>query len=357
MTSGSDLDASHGDAPRGPALWEGRATPGPALAKLLPGVILLAIFAALTLLFMLNPAPKYLRIRGVGGWEQYPLDPGAAMLLPGAILFILAVVICVAVAATMKAVRQRYRIDGRTAEVAADGVIAGIAISDIRRVSASEVLGWQRVRITGVNRQRIEMLLGAEDAVHVLSVLQGLGVPCGALDAIELPASKPRLATGEPVRWRGRPGLASFDKGRAISVVGILLPFAIFVGVLLWLWGSDPEPFFGLMLTVFVLTLFGWPSLAALITYSGRLRVWLFDAFGAVVVTDRRIAWAAPGSGHFYRELMLSELVDAAIVEQRGRRAWIALTVRKGAQDVREQDLRGVPDAEAFLAAVDLRAR
>lgn len=339
------------DARRGPALWEGHAARMPILATILPVIIVVGLFATILILSLLSPGPRYARIRIPGGWEQVAIDPAAAMLVPVALLVVGGVLLVAVGMASLRAARQRYRIDGLAVEMAADGVIDAIAIPDVRRASVHPMLGGYRVRIIGARRQRIDLQLGTGDAARALAVLRGLGVECGALDLEEVPPVHDRLVLGEPVRWRGRPGLASFDAIRMIAATGILLPFAIFLGCLAWLWSSHPHPILGLMLTGGILALFGWPSMAILITFGGRLHHWLRDALGSVVVTDRRIAWATPLSGRFYRERMLADIEDVVMVEQRGRRAWLALTIRDGAES-RLLDLRGVPRVDHFLMAL-----
>lgn len=347
--------ASHGDAPSRPALWEGHAARGPILAALFPLMVVLGIFAALLLRFLLDPRPKYHRVGGRMGALE-PLDPAMAGVLPLTMLFVLAAFMVVAMVRSRRAARERYRIDGGAVEMALDGVIDSIAIADIRRVAARPFLAWQRVRIFGPDRHHIDMTLGTRDAALLFAALRALGVRCAALDAVEPPVIGIALASGESVRWRGRPGLASFHASRGFAAIGILLPFAIFIGTLAWLWSSRPDPSFGLLLTLAILALFGWPSLAVLVTWFARLRVWFCDAFGAVVVTDRRVAWAAPFTGSFYRDVAFADLIEAGIIEQKGRGAWVTLTIRKG-DDVRSEDLRGLPDADRFIAALRPGAR
>lgn len=354
MTARSAFPASHGDVPRGPALWEGHSSRSAALAFWLPPFIALGLFAGGWVVAALLPGvPGTTRLRA--GGQSFPLDTEtAAALSIGSILLVLTVLALALGAIVLTIVRsgnQLYRVDAQAAECSFDGMIDRIAIADIRRVLVHGYGAWHRVRIVGSDRQRILMLLGSRDAARVLTALRGLGVECGELDAIERPAEIDTLIPGESVRWRGRPGLASFDSGRAFLLFALCLPLFFFLVTQGMIWSSEPMLIAGLFITGMTFCLFGYLALYLLAVFHERLRAWFFDMFGMVVVTDRRIAWAAPLSGRFYRDLAFSELIDATIVERKGRRAWVALTVRTR-DDVRSEDLRGLPDADRFLAVL-----
>jgi|GEM_PF-1470285 len=354
MTAHPAFPASHGDIPRGPALWEGRSSLGAMLALWLPSLIALGLLFGGVLAAALTPGipgTATLRI----GREVIPIDSETAGVIStgfvGIMLLFLLVFLAAILVPIVRSRRQHYRVDRQAAELAADGMIDRIAIADIRRVLVHGYGAWHRVRIVGSDRGRILMLLGSRDAARLLTTLRGLGVDCGELDAIERPAEADRLLPGESVRWRGRPGLASFDSGRAFLLFALCLPLIFLIVALTMIWSSAPFAVAGFFCSGMVFCLFGYLALYLLAIFHERLRAWFFDAFGTVVVTDRRIAWAAPLTGRFYRDLAFSDLLEAAIVERKGRRAWVALTIRKG-DDVRSEDLRGLPDADRFLAVL-----
>lgn len=359
MTARPAFPASHGDDLPGPALWEGRSARGAALAFWLPPFIALGLFAGGWLAVGLMP-----RIAGTAqlriGGQSFPLGSETATVIStgaiGLVLLVLALALGAILLTIVRSGSQRYRIDRQAAELSADGVTDRIAIADIRRVIVHGYGAWHRVRIVGSDRQRILMLLGSRDAARVLTALRALGVECGVLDAIEQPAEDETLLPGESVRWRGRPGLASFDSGRAFLLFALSLPLLFFLAAQGMIWSSQPLPVVGLFFSGMTFCLFGYLALYLLAAFHERLRAWFFDMFGAVAVTDRRIAWAAPLSGRFYRDIAFAELIDATIVESRGRRAWVTLTIRMK-DDVRHEDLRGLPDADRFLAVLRPGAR
>ena len=349
------------DARRGPALWKGRASLGGILAPLIPVLIGMSLFIAGPLAMLLRADIHKARVRWGGpGARWIELDPTTAFwttLALAAVFFALAFLLLLAVVVPiLRPWQSRYRVDGLAVEQQASGVIHRIAIADIHRVAVDWRGAWHMVRIIGRGGQRIRMLLGTREAMRVLGVLRGLGVRCGKFDAVEMPSGAVALAPGEPVRWRGRPGLASLDATRAIATIGLCMPFAILVATLAWIWSAHPSLILGLFCSAFVFNLFGYLALFLLSAFHERFRVWLYDAFGTLVVTDRRIAWRALGSGAVYRDLPLAELVEANIVERIGRRAWVTLLIRAEG-GVRDMDLRGVPDADSFVAALNLRAQ
>lgn len=354
MTARPAFPASYGDAPRRPALWEGRSSLSAALALWMPSLIGLGLFFGGMLAGALAPGlPGTARLRI--GREAIPIDTGTAeaigMGFAGIVLLFLLVFLAAILVPVVRSRRQFYRVDGEAVELAADGVIDRIAIADIRRVVPHGYGAWHRVRIVGKPGERILMVLGTRDAARLLRVLRGLGVACGALDAIHPPAEADRLVPGESVRWRGRPGLASFDAGRAFLLFALCLPLAFLATALALIWSAGAGAVTGLFFSGVVFSLFGYLALYLLAIFHERLRAWACDAFGAVLVTDRRIAWAAPFSGRIYRDVAFAALIEAVIVERRGRRAWVTLTIRK-ADDVRSEDLRGLPDADRFLAVL-----
>lgn len=354
MTAQPALPASHGDDLPGPALWEGHSSRSAALAFWLPPFIALGLFAGGWLAAGLMPRIPGTSQLQIGG-QSFPLDDQTAAAVSwgaiGLVLLVLGLALGAILLTIVRSGNQLYRVDGQAAESRFDGMTDRIAIADIRRVIVHGYGAWHRVRIVGSNRQRILMLLGSRDAARVLTALRGLGVECGALDAIEQPAEIDTLLPGESVRWRGRPGLASFDTSRAFLLFAVCLPLLFFLGAQWMIWSAEPMVIVGLFFSCMTFCLFGYLALYVLAVFHERLRAWFFDLFGTVVVTDRRIAWAVPLSGRFYRDLAFGELIEAAIVERKGRRAWVALTIRTR-DDVRHEDLRGLPDADRFLAVL-----
>lgn len=344
--------AAERTAHSGPALWEGRSSVGGMLALRLPALIGLGLFiAGIASGAMMKPMDGQMtQVRVNGEWTY--LDPGSASAIHAGfflvfLLFFL-LLLAGALVPVIRAARHRYRIDAGDVEMAADGVIDRIAIGEIRRVVANGYGAWHVIGIFGPNRQRIALQLGSRDAMRVLTLLRGMGVKCGKLDAAQRPAESVTLQPGESVRWRGRPGLGSFDAARAIAAIGLLMPLVILLLGLQWIWSSDPWPVTGFFFSGLLFSLVGYAAIFLIAYFHERLRAWFYDLFGTVMVTDRRIAWRTPFGG-IYRDVAFAELIEAGIVEEKGSRAWVALTLRDG-EDVRVEDLHAIPQADRFLA-------
>jgi hypothetical protein len=362
MAARPDLDAIDGDALRGPALWQGRASFGGILSVAFPAIIAVGLMIAFpvgTLLTMGEAKTSGVRMHQVDG-QWVPLDAAGNRVadLVGTLPYvgIVLLLLLAPLVPIRRYYQRRYRIDGTAVEMVADGATEEIAIADIRRAVPRWFGAWHLIRVVGRGGQRIDMLLGTRDAIYALAALRRLGVKCSDVDAVEAPAANPELALGESVRWRGRPGLASFDAARAIATIGILLPFLLLVATLAWIWGSHPDVLLGLFWTGFVFSLFGYLAIGLLFLFSERLRVWICDMFGTVLVTDRRVAWRTPFSKLIYRDLAFSDLIEAGVVERKGKRAWVTLSVRDG-EEVRPMDLHGMPDADRFLMMLSPKAR
>ena len=164
------------------------------------------------------------------------------------------------------------------------------------------------------------------------------------------------LEAGERVAWEGRPGRRSLT-GPRILLLSLAASAPLLFGA--WLWaalagaGAWQVKVFGALFPIF---LFFGSVLPGMIAARRTLRSWVFDLFGRVVVTDRRIAWLTPGRGAIYREIPGGEIVAAALIEQSVRHCWVAVT-REAQATVREHDLFGLPDPERAVAAIEALSR
>lgn len=324
---------------------------GALLTAWLPVAIPFALICGTALPALLGTDADSYRVM-VRGASRARLDPATALMLMRTLFALFcALGLWALIAPAVEQWRQRYRVTGLAVEVRAGRRRRGVAIADIRRVAVSSLGAWHLVRIFGPAKRPIGMLLGTRDAKGLLSVLEARGVTCGRLAAVELPVESVELEPGEPIRWRGRPGFASLDMTRMIVATAMLFPSVLFVALIVRIWSAGPHFMFGLILSMGAFGLCGATALGVLATYHERLRGWLYDLAATILVTDRRIAWCAPRSGLIYRELALSDVVDAAVVEQRGSRAWIGLTLNDAGR-IREFDLRGVAEPDRFLAAL-----
>lgn len=303
------------------ALWEGRPTLLTRLMQPLLVLMVTAPFWGVALAMMRNP----------------PSGPEAEIVVHYALLAIpLGIALMLVSAATARAAQLQYRVDAQAVEVWRRTRERRMEIAEIRTLDVRPTLFGQRVRVRRGPWGGIAMELRRDDAEKLLGIFSALGIEQSPAGATGIDA----LAPDEPVRWRGSLGLASLDASKAIAAAALLTPALLLVLLQVWV----------------LLLAFGAVALLALVALGERLRSWFFEAFGTVLVTDRRIVWRVPGSDRLYRELALAELVDALIVEEKSGRAWVALTVRHRG-DVRDEDLRGVPDPQGFLAALNLAAQ
>lgn len=191
-----------------------------------------------------------------------------------------------------------------------------------------------------------------------VSMLAFLGwqVRRGLIQAWRLPGRQAdlleALEAGERVLWSGRPGRHSLVGERrlmlALAAIGPL-PFAW------WLWsvlsgeGSAGDRLGYSLIPIWLFCLLVAPGLLA---GSGTMRFWIRDVFGMVVVTDRRIAWISDRKGAVYRTIAGEDVLGAYLVEANAGRGWVTVTQKAGS-NVRERDLRGLPEPGQAVAAVE----
>lgn len=343
-----------GNAWRRGALWEARPTLAAVLTTPLMVALVLSPFWGVALFFLFDPAGENavatLRIGGV----PIDLGPDGERQAHYALIavFLLWPLILVG-SALIRKMRLHYRLDAQGIESWRGAtLVRRIDIADICRVRERSYLVWRDVRIDHSPKHEIALQLGSADARQLRKLLQVLGVDPEEPLAVVIP----EVAPTEPVRWQGRPGFAALDKFQLALAPVLLVPFAIYLWPLVWFWSSG-VPLVGCLLALAIWTpIWGGLAVMSLGLLGTVFAAWLNLAFGMVLVTDRRIAWREWGSGDIFRELALSELIDAVIVERKGRRAWVALTIRRGSDNVREEDLRGIPDAERFVKALGFGA-
>jgi len=159
------------------------------------------------------------------------------------------------------------------------------------------------------------------------------------------------LKLGERVMWTARPGWQTLTGSRAL-VLALTALAPVLIGW--WLWriltgvGVWPRAFWALLL---IGLLFG-SIVPAIVVGRHMPRRWVFDLLGTVAVTDRRIVWRSPMRGVVYREIAGDSIISAVLVDQRGRRGWIAVTERMDS-GVKEHDLFGLSDPERAVAAIE----
>lgn len=159
------------------------------------------------------------------------------------------------------------------------------------------------------------------------------------------------LELGEHVKWVGRPGWSSLTGARAPLLLLTVLAPAL---VCWWILGIPIEGLFGPQAfgaLLLIGLLFG--SIVPAILLARRvLSSWVFDLFGKVAVTDRRIVWLSPMRGVAYREIAGDSIIGVALVDRKGERGWVSVTQQVGT-DVQEHDLFGLPDPEEAVAAIE----
>ena len=341
------------DAQLGVALWQARPPLPAILVTPLLVALVLSPFWGMALSLLLDPSGDAVAILRVGGIPIALDADGARQAHYALVAVFLLWPLILAGLALIRTMRLRYRLDAQAVERwRGAALVKRIALGDIERITERSFRLWRAVAIREAPKSEIAMQLRAADARRLRALLHSLGVE----PSVPLAAPIAEIAPTEPVRWQGRPGFAALNKLQLIVAPALFLPVLIYLMALQWFWGGGlpwrASLFFSLIWTM----LMGGLVMISLLGFGDVLRGWIRAALGTILVTDRRIAWREPGSHQIYRELALPELLDAAIVERKGRRAWVALTLRKGDDDVREEDLRGLPDADRFVAALGFGA-
>ncbi len=155
------------------------------------------------------------------------------------------------------------------------------------------------------------------------------------------------LAPGEIIAWQGKQGWRGIDRTRLVMALLTCIGPALYVWWLVRIWAGW-DPLVEQLFWSFFATLVLGATMAPLFSEPGC--TFINDVFGDMVVTDRRIAWRSP-RGNQFKEILGTEVQDAALIEGDERRAWIALTHRRRAT-VSEIDLFGVPNPAEALAAI-----
>lgn len=111
---------------------------------------------------------------------------------------------------------------------------------------------------------------------------------------VEPGAVAPQIPLSETVLWSGRQGWRSFLSPR---VVGALMAMLVPTGMLWWMFAvlTNGRPLIcnipGFLIPSF---LFFLSVLPAVIQFSSVMAFWLYDVFGRIAVTRRRIVWLTP---------------------------------------------------------------
>ena len=163
------------------------------------------------------------------------------------------------------------------------------------------------------------------------------------------------LESTEIRRWQGRLGIASFGRERII-VAGLMALGAIpLAAALWWVWlGGDFRE--GMILgqlafTGAFLICLGPMAFGPLWVLLFRDNRWLYELAGSLLITDRRILWCG-WNGEPVHKLAAENLLGADLIGVRDGRGWISLRVRRGRLGQEGYELRGVPEPEKALAAL-----
>lgn len=330
-------------------LWEGRESLAGVLTPPFAVLALTLPFWGGALALFAVPSGGPISATARAAWISVPLDAGDAAVAHYAKLALLIVPLLTALWALTFRLRLRYRVDRLAVEVwRGDRLRSRMRLDQIRGTALRPSFAGRRLRLQRAPRDKIVMHLRAGEAERLLAVLHSLKLARG----LTLPGGIPPLGADEPVRWHGRLGIATLNNIQVLLAPVLLVPILIFAGTFHAIWSSDPPVLFGFFYSIMALLVFGLPGLLLSLALGDRLLAWRRDARATILVTDRRIVWRDADSEEIYRELALSELIDAAVIEEKGDRAWLGLTIRRGSDNVREEDLRGVPDAQGFLAAL-----
>lgn len=222
-------------------------------------------------------------------------------------------------------------------------------------ISASDEAGWVALRSrTPVPLELVRPVLIGVGILFLATLavlfMRRLHVAWSARDPAAS-SSDAGLKLGERVIWAARPGWRTLTGSRAL-VLSLTVLGPVLIGWWLWriLTGVDvwPRAFWALLL---IGLLFG-SIVPAIVLGRHGLRRWVFDLAGTVAVTDRRVVWRSPMRGVVYREIAGDSIIGAVLVDQRGRRGWVAVTEQMD-PGVKEHDLFGLSDPERAVAAIE----
>lgn len=348
MKDQPDRHAALAEAMAGePALWSGRPALGALILSALPLFLFVLLFWATALAFGAWDGPHRLRLRTPIGIEWIALTKPGAVLGVRLVLAGLMALSLYAVARPLWVWRRTcWRLTGRALIQDMGRARLVWPLAEIVQVTVEPFSLWRRFvfETPGRGGPR-DLLIGQAEALRLVDVLRGAGVDCeGAVDTV----SATGLAADERTAWQGRPGLGSFDAMRGISVIAGALPMLAF-GLWLWrIWARAESVAMALFWSAFALLCGGMTALAIVMSFHATAMQWLLDLFGRVAITQRRIVWIAPLTGRVYREIALGEIIMAELIEAAAGRGWISLTLTRD----REQELRGLPEPEATLAAI-----
>ena len=172
-----------------------------------------------------------------------------------------------------------------------------------------------------------------------------------AWKSAEAGAVAPQIPLSETVLWSGRLGWRSF---RGPRVLGALMTVLVPTGMLWWMFAvlTNGRPLIrnmpGLMFLSF---LFFLNVLPAVIQSSSVTAFWLYDVFGRIVVTRRRVVWLTPLKRQIYRQITGADVVDAFVAESEGRRGSVTV-IKRVKDDVEHVYLDGLPDPEQAHQAI-----
>ena len=315
------------------------------------GLFLAAWFAVL-LVEPVAGGNGFIRILG----RPVEMDPTAARVLMTALGVALGGGALWGVARTFGAVaRGRVAVTTRALVATTRTHVVVLPFEAMGRAVAEPFLGAVRLRLRAPGAPTLT--LSRPDAARVAAALRGAGVACEVWDGLDLSLLHP-LATGEAVRWSGRPGWRSFDRLRLFLLVPAALPVVAYLAWMAAIWTGPGLLVMRLVWSMVATTLVGGTAFGVLALGAGTAGDWLRDLVGVVVVTDRRLLWRMPLGGRVYREVEGAAILSADVVEGDGARGWVALRVagsgaRRGADAAaRDLDLWGLPDPDGAVAAL-----
>ncbi|MEN2789265.1 hypothetical protein ABC974_06480 [Sphingomonas oligophenolica] len=312
-----------------------------------PFILAVALFFAawFAMLASLAGPDAHSSLRLLG--RTYPASPETvriALLLLGGFIFL-------SFAATVG--RRMLPAMASTISISEAGVIVtagwesvSVPLDALTRARVNRQLVGARAKLTPQTRP---LALTFADGRRLVKALDRLGVVCSTNDDALKPDSSFCLPAEEPVRWEGRPGWPM-----AYWFIAALAwpPPMIFA---LWLWAIWSRP--GLLVThllySFVALLsIGIMAIGMMVLIVTRAGVLARALAGTIAITDRRIAWRAPGTGVIYRQIQGADLLSASLIEEKSDRGWISLSVRDAKGEVQEIDLFDLPKPDQALVAL-----
>jgi hypothetical protein len=348
MATRADLAADATSLTMGEPIWQGRNALAPMLLVALPILVFVTFFIAILWIAGPNLQSGYWRVGGL----RVPMSP--AELKASGWFFVTVVPLMLGLGATYpiwRIRRVRMTITSQ-AIVVKDGRLKVVwPMSELRKLSFRDNLGWYAASFSVSSGKPPRILVSGNDAILLANVAERLGLESELPERLAIASD---LAIGEAVKWSGRRGFRAFKAEHGVALVLIATPALLYAW---WMWAiwkdfewvSFIRLLIPLMWSLTALMFVGFSAFAIIFQFRTIVMDWFRDALGTIAVTDRRIVFRSPMSGHIYFEIAADDVVSADLIETEGGYGWISVRRRIDNLDF---EIYGVPEPDTALAAI-----